>query len=1216
MKITAQRKLLHRVVQSALLVGLCQVSIAWAAPWSLVNQPLSLTSKVPPNVLLIVDDSGSMEMEIMSKDLGHDGRLTGTQPYGTGPASSGKLVGTCAIGTNNSDGYSFGVSVQSKKVNDCELAEDEEWRFRNSNFNPFYFDPNKTYTPWPGLNSDGKPFADMDVKKALANPWLGWRSTKSGNEAIDLTAYSKGPNHDGLRYYTWVDKDGDGLFDDNDTVTAHLIANESAAVQKNFANWFTYSRSRHLIAKSAFGQLIASANGLRVGLATLHNYGSNLNVNVPLSLVDSTPAGTANRNTLLSNLYKIDPAGYTPLQDTLKQAGEYLSGHANNKLFPGNTAAPLTEAQGGACQQNFTLMMTDGFYNDESKFVDSSPTIGNADAGGNPPWDGGTYADTASRTLADIAMYYYENDIIPTVPSAGSLVKVPTRAGVDEATHQHMVTYTVAFGVTGKLKGMPQDYPTHKPPAADAATWNNGVFPGWPSVASNNADKFSNEQRVDDLRHAAYNGRGEFLEANSSDSLVGALTRVLNGIQTRVGSGSVAAFNATSLQQDALIFQAGYDSGTWQGKLLYRPVGNTGVTGKEIAEAGKELAKLAANDRSIVTIDTSAHTGAAFRWNSLTADQKTALGSQQVLDHLRGDAACESGHTDATCSAAISLRKRTSVLGDIIDSTPVYVGVPDGSHPDDASYTKFMTDNASRTRMVYVGANDGMLHGFNASVAADGKATADTAKELLAYVPGAVYKNLASLSNPGYAHRYFADATPVVSDAKFSDGWHSVLLSGLRGGGQAVFALDVTNPANFTEANAAQVALWEFNDVGTGAPGDKGDLDMGNTYGEPAIVKLADDKWVAVFGNGYNNTEADGHASITGDAVLYVVNLQTGELIRKIDTGIGSKDDPECLAACATAGRPNGLSGVRVIDVDADGISDFAYAGDLFGNIWRFDLSDFGKVNKLFTAQSSDTPPKMQSITVRPVVGAHPEGLEKGYLVYFGTGKFLENADNSTVGQTTQSFYAIWDQWPKGGAASFSAIPKAALQVQTILEVTSKGFRITSDTQVDWKTKQGWTMDLIVAGANNGERVIYEPLLRNGQVLFSTFMPSAAICGANGSGYVMVVSATSGARPGVPPLDINGDRAINADDMLPYGSGASKVSAAVTGYTSSLGFPTTPVFIEGTGGTVDYVAVSYSGGYEGGIATESTSLSPLAALPLNQYNAGIVKGRVTWKRLK
>ncbi|MBI3774564.1 MAG: hypothetical protein HY273_03265 [Gammaproteobacteria bacterium] len=1145
MKIPARRKLLQHAVQSALLVGLCQVSTTWAAPWSLVNQPLSLTSKVPPNVLLIVDDSGSMEMEIMSTDLAHDGRLTGTQRNGDNPPASGKLAGTCKIGTSNSDGYSFGVRVKSNTIKDCELAEDEEWRFRNSNFNPFYFDPDKTYAPWPGFNSDGKSFTDMDVHKALANPWIGWRSGNSGNEAIDLTTYGKGPTFTGLRYYTWADKDGDGLFDNDDTVTPHLIANESAAVQKNFANWFTYSRSRHLIAKSAFGQLIANANGLRVGLATLHNYGSNLNVNVPLSLVDSTPAGTTNRNTLLSNLYKLDPAGYTPLQDTLKQAGEYLSGHAGNKLFPGNTAAPLTEAQGGACQQNFTLMMTDGFYNDESKFVDSSPAIGNADAGGNPPWDGGTYADTVSRTLADIAMYYYENDIIPTVPSAGSLVKVPTRAGVDEATHQHMVTYTVAFGVTGKLKGMPQDYAAHKPPAADAATWNNGVFPGWPSVASNNADKFSNEQRVDDLRHAAYNGRGEFLEANSSDSLAGALTRVLNGIQSRVGSGSAAAFNATSLQQDALIFQAGYDSGTWQGKLLYRPVGNTGVIGKEIAEAGNELAKLAANDRSIVTIDTTTRTGAAFRWSTLTADQKTALGSQQILDYLRGDAACESGHTDATCNAAISLRKRTNVLGDIIGSTPVYVGAPDGSHPDDASYTKFMTDNAGRTRMVYVGANDGMLHGFNASVAADGKATSVTAKELLAYVPGAVYKNLASLSNPAYSHRYFVDATPLVSDAKFSDGWHSVLLSGLRGGGQAMFALDVTNPANFAEDKAAQVALWEFNDVGTGAPGDKGDLDMGNTYGEPAIAKLAGDKWV-----------------------------------------------------------------------DADGIADFAYAGDLFGNMWRFDLADFSKLNKLFTAQSSDTPPKMQSITVRPVVGAHPEGLEKGYLVYFGTGKFLENADNSTVGQTTQSFYALWDQWPKGGAASFSAIPKTALQMQTILEVTSKGFRITSDTQVDWKTQQGWSMDLIVAGANNGERVIYEPLLRNGQVLFSTFMPSSAICGANGSGYVMVVSATSGARPGVPPLDINGDNIINASDMLPYGSGASKTTAAVTGYTSSLGFPATPVFIEGTGGTVDYVAVSYSGGYEGGIVTESTTLPPLAALPLNQYNAGIVKGRVTWKRLK
>lgn len=1208
MKFPAQKNPLHVPVRLALMAGLAAMStISPAAPWSLVNQPLYLTSKVPANVLLLVDDSGSMDWEIMSKDLLHDGLLTGTQPDGSSPTGSGKLVGKCSA-------YSYGIDTASSNIGSCDLAEDLEWRFRNSNFNPFYFDPLKTYTPWLGLNSDGvTPLGDMDVHKALANPWIGWRPKNNGNEAIDLTTYHKGA----LRYYTWVDKDKDGLFD-NGEETEHLVASESAEVQKNFANWFSYYRSRHLIAKSAFGRLLASSsvNGLRVGLATLHNNG---NVNTPLSLIDGTPAGEANRKNLLSHLYQIDPGQGTPLQDTLKQAGEYLSGHSGNALFKGNTAAPLTEAQGGSCQQNFTLLMTDGFYN--GKYDDTGPVIGNADGDGNkPPYDGKTYGDAYNKTLGDIAMYYYENDISPTVPN-----KVPTLAGVDEASHQHMVTFTVAFGVSGNLKGMPEDYTNHP---GDAA-WNNGKFPGWPKPSSGTtSDKFTDTQRIDDLRHAAYNGRGEFLEAGDPDGLVNSLTQVFNSIQNHIGSSSAAAFNATSLQKGALVFQAGYDTQTWEGKLLYRPVADTGVIGAAIVDAGTILSKRNPSERTIITTHSSAsHTGIPFRWDSLAADQQTAVGSSQVLDYLRGDQSCEIGHVGGICTAK-NLRQRKVVLGDIINSTPVYVGAPDSSHDEDADYTVFLKAKAGRTPVIYVGANDGMLHGFDAMSTLDssGKVTA-TAKELLAYIPGTVYKNLAGLSNIAYSHRYFVDATPIVTDAKFTDGWHSVLLGGLRGGGQAMFALDVTDPTNFTEDNAAKVALWEFNDVGTGKPGDKGDPDLGYTYGEPAIAKMADGTWAAIFGNGYNNTEADGNASTTGDAVLYVVNLQTGELIRKIDTFVGSKNDPECLAACVTNGRPNGLSGVRVIDVDADGMADFAYAGDLFGNLWRFDLTDATPENwttsftnaPLFTAKYIDSDPKkptLQSITVRPAVGAHPEGIEKGYMVYFGTGKFLEMADNSTVGQATQSFYAVWDQWPKGTKSKFTKIERTALQAQTILQETL-GLRVTSNASIDWKTKQGWYLDLIVAGAasNNGERVIYEALLRNGQVLFSTFVPSTAVCDAGGGGFVMIANAVSGSRPGVPPLDINNDGVISNKDLVTYGAGKT-TTAVASGYKSSHGIPTVPVFIEGEGGASDYVGVAFSDGFIGGIVNDPAPELPLAAKSLNQYDSGIVQGRVTWKRLK
>ncbi len=1203
MKNPARNTVLQRAVKSALLVALCHVSTTSAAPWSLVNQPLNLTSKVPANVLLIVDDSGSMDWEIMSKDLVHDGTFTGTQPDGSNPAGSGSIKdnGSCVVGGKSQPtfyGYTYGVeAAANNSSNACDIADDLEWRFRNSNYNPFYFDPLKTYSPWAGFNADGiTPFGEMDVYKALANPWIGWRSKKNGNEAIDLTKY----HSKGLRYYTWIDGNNNGLFD-NGEETEHLVANESAAVQKNFANWFSYSRSRHLIAKSAYGRLLANVNGLRVGLATLHN---NANVNTPLSQVDSTTAGEANRKNLLSHLYQIDPNKGTPLQDTLKQAGEYLSGHGSNTLFAGNSSAPLSVDQGGACQQNFTLMMTDGFYN--GTYNDSSPTIGNADGDKNrPPFDGGTYGDSVTKTLGDIAMYYYENDIVTTAANS-----VPISKGIDEAPHQHMVTFTVAFGVTGDLKGMPQDYTAHP-------TW--GAWPGWPIPSSGStADKFSNAQRIDDLRHAAYNGRGEFLEANDPDTLVGSLTQAINSIQGRIGSSSAAAFNATSLQKNALLFQASYDATDWSGHLQYRPAAAEAF-GVSIADAGTVLTQADPNLRTIMTIDPATNIGVPFRMANLNVTQQITLGSQPVLDYLRGEQACELGYVGTrTCPVGMAknLRTRTSTLGDIIDSTPVHVGVPDGSYvkyaAKDTSYGAFIAAQATRTPVVYVGANDGMLHGFDASVDSSGKATALTAKEVLAYVPGAVYKNLAGLSGIAYAHRNFVDATPLVGDVKFADGsWHSVLLGGLRGGGQAMYALDVTDPKNFAEKNAKDTVLWEFTDNGAGAPGDKGDADLGYTYGEAAIAKMANGEWAAVFGNGYNNTEVDAHVSATGDAVLYVVNVQTGALLAKLSTKAGMSADPDKLS------RPNGLSGVRIVDADDDGVVDFVYAGDLFGNLWRFDVTSktpsdwsvsFGK-KPLFTATSVEG--KMQSISVRPTWGASDQGIEKGYMLYFGTGKYLENADNSAVGQPTQTFYAVWDKWPKSSAASFSAFTRSNLQQQTILEEKPEGLRVTSNTPIDWATKQGWYMDLVVKGAtsNNGERVIYEALMREGQIMFSTFVPSTAICDASGGGFVMIVDALSGSRPSLPPLDINFDGKIDAKDLVTItGLGTA---AAVSGYKSFHGIPSSPVFIEGVGGTENYVAVAYSDGYTGRIYSPGTTVEAPGLVDL-----GTVRGRVTWKRLK
>ncbi len=263
-----------------------------------------------------------------------------------------------------------------------------------------------------------------------------------------------------------------------------------------------------------------------------------------------------------------------------------------------------------------------------------------------------------------------------------------------------------------------------------------------------------------------------------------------------------------------------------------------------------------------------------------------------------------------------------------------------------------------------------------------------------------------------YNHRFHVDGPAIVEDAFFysdndpdypqADGeWHTVLVGGLRAGGQGVYALDITDPTSFSTDDV----LWEFTDVDT-SPNNKGangDSDLGYSFSEASIVKMADGKWAAIFGNGYSNTTADGSVSTTGTAVLYIVDIVTGELLQKIDTGVDG------------AVRANGLSSPAVIDIDGDHVADYAYAGDLEGNLWKFDLTANSASGwKVAYKQGSTLLPLFSSnadqpITARPSVTAHPYG---GLVVLFGTGKYFETNDNNPAGQPTQSVYGIIDDEP------------------------------------------------------------------------------------------------------------------------------------------------------------------------------------------------------------
>src|SRR5690606_23500742 len=241
--------------------------------------------------------------------------------------------------------------------------------------------------------------------------------------------------------------------------------------------------------------------------------------------------------------------------------------------------------------------------------------------------------------------------------------------------------------------------------------------------------------------------------------------------------------------------------------------------------------------------------------------------------------------------------------------------------------------------------------------------------ELFAYVPSSVYGNLSRLTEQSYSHRYFVDGTPQVADAVVNGNWSTVLVGGLGAGGQGLFALDVTDPSAVTEGNASAKVLWEFT--------DRDDPDLGNTFGQPQIVKLANDKWAVIVGNGYNNSDADGSASTTGRASLFILFLDRAPGAR---TWTAGAHYVKLETSAGTPGNPNGLATPFPADVDFDGKVDYVYAGDLQGNMWKFDLTSSSPASwnvaqaglPLFTAV--DPLNAAQPITASAEVIRHPLG--------------------------------------------------------------------------------------------------------------------------------------------------------------------------------------------------------------------------------------------------
>jgi len=797
-----------------------------------------------------------------------------------------------------------------------------------------------------------------------------------------------------------------------------------------------------------------------------------------------------------------------------------------------------------------------------------------------------------------------------------------------------MVTHTVGLGVFGTLD-----------PATDLPALTAGTTT-WPQPCDTCVG-----ENLDDLWHTAVNSRGEFFSAADPDTFADSLSSILRTIVDRNSSAASVALNSGSITSDSHLYQAKFNTSNWSGQLLSIPINTDGTiplkadgTAAEDWDAAVLLDAQDPDSRKIATYKPSAagagSPGIPFRWpanplspgaSELDLSQVAALNTNPAtpglpdvptprgserLDYLRGEAVSD-------------FRTRTSRLGDSVYSSPAFVGAPLARYPDNwggepetggAAYSAFKLSKAGRAPIVYVGANDGMLHAFDA----------DDGSERFAYVPASVFKNLNKLTDPAYNHRFYVDGSPIVGDAFFGGAWHTVLVGGLRGGGQGIYALDITDPpaTTDTEVGIAAKVLWEFTDADDPTTSTKieGDADLGYSYSDPNIVRMHNGKWAAVFGSGYNNTDTvnDISVSATGNAVLYIVDIADGSLIAKLDTKEGSAQDP------TGSSRPNGLATPAPIDANGDHIVDYIYAGDLFGNLWKFDVTSlddtqwkvaFGPTanpDPLFTACAgmSCTSSNHQPITTRPQVGRHPT-LPNGFLVYFGTGKYFESGDASPTGQTNQSFYGIWDK----NQTTLAAFDRGKLVDREILEEVVQGFdsngdgtndstyelRVTekdSDDPIDWSTDLGWYMDLVDPddSQNHGEKQVTDSILRNGRIIFTTLIPSEDPCDFGGTGWLMELGAETGGPLEDAPFDLNGDGLFNQEDYVDLdGDGVGDVPPS--GKKSTEGIIARPGVGAGTG-TDDDKEYKFSSGSTGNI--ERT---------VENAGAGYT-GRTSWRELK
>lgn len=934
--------------------------------------------------------------------------------------------------------------------------------------------------------------------------------------------------------------------------------------RQNFANWYSFYRSRSLATISA---------------ASLAFYDLSTSTRMTWqSLSECKELNKSNSNRCGNNLFReyskeqrgefyhwmqnMRMNSATPLPTAMRRAGEFLRTDATAwYAYPNNSNKQNTAKNTYSCRPSYHVMMTDGLWQTD---IDSSSTITRRDGDSFTLPEGGRgypagahtkiYVDNApAYTVADVAMNYWATDLRPTLDNKvpGYIPYKNSNSAIEfwdprnnPATWQHMTNFIMGLGLTNSLNNpnIPWEGSTY---AGEGYIKLKAGTETWPEASRGSSNN------VYDLWHAAINSRGEFFSVDSPDAMVQAFSNILTRIASRKSTAAAPA-TSNSLEadgdpdepQDRLVtysYQSSFDNTEdWVGDLkkvkTYRtwvPDGEGGgsfeISSEDVWSASSKLK----NERTVYMAGSNGlqeftTTNANSKLKSwLNINPETGVVDNRWDDRLNYIRGVRSNEGEGSTS----FRKRSSLLGDLLASQPAVVQRPQylelfsNRLEGNAQYTAFITATENRAGRIYIGGNDGMLHGFDTR----------TGEESFAFIPTAVFPNLNKLTGKNYTHHYYVDGSPEVADVYDSVAgvWKTILVGTLRAGGKGLFALDVTNPIDVK-------LLWEFDEFNyTGNDGYRnGMVGPGYSFPKPSIARLHNGKWAVVTGNGYEGANTDN-----GKAALYVIDAITGKLEKALE-----------VQSATTA--PNGLSTPRLADFDSDGVADYAYAGDLHGNLWRFDLLGtgaspdrelttgpiYGNKNStadgfklaygnkpMFTASVSVNGTHSQPITAAPSLTRHPSG--KGYLVIFGTGKYFEDADKTGTETHPQTLYAIWDQKTKAETTNATGMPinRTSLVKQTITatnliaEGKNSGLertaRTLSDESVSYYdaegnvSKLGWHLDLAANSSYEGEMMIENMrVLGRDTLLISTLVPNDDPCAHGAGNWLYALNPATGGR--------------------------------------------------------------------------------------------------------